>query len=281
LRRVRSADRTRARALGVSLGLALLAGGCGGNKGAGELHARKKTLEREVQGLREVVSRLERGEPGLPAGDVVIAVEDGLLRTLLEAQLPLEADVDRFHVRLDKAEVAFRGSPLVNLEGKVGLRDQSGLESEMRLLGALVDIRLDPATGTLLAAIAVDHIDLKKVAGLEQLLSGATLDDLARTLRLELASRLPAVAIPVKVEQRIELPALTSGPVRIAGASMPLEVEVSQVLAVRGTLWVGVRVKAGEFGKASAQPDGSGESGADSERPRGPATRGGLQGAGR
>jgi hypothetical protein len=236
------------------LALALAASGCGGTEEAGELHARKKTLEREVKGLREVVARLDRGETALPPGDVVVAVEDGLLRKLLEAQLPLEADVDKFHVRLDKAQVVFRGSPLVTLEGQVGLRDQSGLEGELRLLGALDAIRLDPESGTLRAAIAIDHIDLKKVAGLEQLVSGATLDDLAQTLRQELAGRLPPVTIPVKVQQQIELPGLTTGPVRIDGASMPLEVEVSQVLAVGGTLWVAVHVQAGEFVKTSAPP---------------------------
>jgi hypothetical protein len=254
LRNGPSANATRAR-FRVVLSFALLAGGCGDTKGAGELHARKKTLERQVEGLRAVVARLERGEPGLPPGDVVIAVEDTLLRTLLEAQLPLEVDVDKVHVRLDKAQVAFRGSPLVTLEGKVSLPERSGLESEMRLLGALVDIRLDPASGTLRAAIAVDHVDLKKVAGLEQWLSGATLDDLARTLRGELASRLPAITLPVRVQQKIELPALDSGPVRIDGASMPLQVEVSQVLAVRGTLWVAVRVQAGEFAKTGKAPE--------------------------
>jgi hypothetical protein len=237
---------TRAPAL---LALATFAGGCAGPRGAGELHARKKTLEREVKGLREVVARLDRGEPALPTGDVMIAVEDGLLRELLEAQLPLEADVDKFHVRLDKAHVAFRGSPLVTLEGKVGLRDRSGLEGEMRMLGALDAIRLDPESGTLRATIAVDHIELKKVAGLEQLVSGGALDDLAQTLRAELADRLPPITIPVKVQQRIELPALATGPVRIDAASMPLEVEVSQVLAVGGTLWVAVHVQAGEFVK--------------------------------
>jgi hypothetical protein len=236
----------------VSFALSLLLAGCAGANGAGELHARKKILEREVKGLREVVARLERSEPALPTGDVVIAVEDGLLRQLLEAHLPLEADVERFHVRLDSAQVAFRGSPLVTLEGKVGLREKSSLEGEVRLLGALDDIRLDPENGTLRAAIAVDHIELKKVGGLEQLVSGAALDDLARSLRAELASRLPPIAMPIKVKQRIELPALTTGPVLIDGASMPLEMEVSQVLAISGTLWVAVHVRAGEFVKTRA-----------------------------
>jgi hypothetical protein len=245
--------RTRAPRLGP-LAAALLVAGCGGAQGAGELHARKKVVEREVKGLRAVVARLEQGAPGLPPGDVMIAVEDALLRQLLEAQLPLEADVERFHVRLDKAQVAFRGSPLVTLEGRVGLREQTGIEGEVRLLGALDDIRLDAESGTLRAAIAVDHIDLRRVAGLEQLVSGAALDDLARGLRVELASRLPPITIPVKVQQRIELPALAAGPVRIAGASMPLDVEVSQVLAIGGTLWVAVHVQAGEFVKTVASP---------------------------
>jgi len=235
------------------LAVVLLAGGCGEAPRAGELHARKKILEREVEGLREVVARLERGEPGLPPGDVVIAVEDGLLRDLLEAQLPLEADVERFHVRLDKAQVAFRGSPLVTLEGRVAWRERDGIEGEVRLLGALDAIKLDPESGTLRAAIAVDHIDLKRVAGLEQVLSGVALDELARTLRVELTGRLPPVAIPIKVAQRIELPPVTTGPVRIDGASMPLEVTVSQVLAVGGTLWVAVRVEAGQFRKTGEE----------------------------
>jgi len=235
------------------LGLALLWVGCQGPSGA-EVHARTVTLEREVMGLRRMVARLERGEPGLPPGDVMIAVEDRLLRDLLDAELPLELDVDRYHVRLEKAQVVFRGSPLVTLEGHVCLRERADLEGEVRLLGALDQIAIDAASGTLRARIAVDHIDLKKLAGLEGFMSGATLDDLARDLRRELAGRLPALTIPVKVQQRIELPGMTSGPVRIAAASMPLEVGVSQVLAVGGRLWVAVHVQAGAFVKADATP---------------------------
>ena len=230
----------------------LCSAGCQGPQGAGELHARKVTLEREVKGLREMVSRLDRGEPGLPPGDVTIALEDRLLRDLLVAELPVEVDVDRFHVRLDQAQVAFRGSALVTLEGRVRLIERADLEGEVRLLGALDHVAIDPESGTLRATIAVDHIDLKKLSGLEGFVSGSTLDDLARTLRKELAGRLPALTIPVKVQQRIELPALTTGPVRTDGASMPLEVGVSQVLAVGGTLWVAVHVQAGDFVKANA-----------------------------
>ena len=235
------------------LGLALLWVGCQGPSGA-EVHARTVTLEREVMGLRRMVARLERGEPGLPPGDVMIAIEDRLLRNLLAAELPLELDVDRFHVRLDRAQVVFRGSPLVTLEGRARLADRPDLEGELRLLGALDQIAIDAGSGTLRATIAVDHIDLKRLAGLEGFMSGAALDDVAQNLRHRLVGRLPTLSIPVKVQQRIELPAMTSGPVRTAAASMPLVVGVSQVLAVGGRLWVAVHVQAGAFVKADATP---------------------------
>jgi hypothetical protein len=225
---------------------------CGGAQGGGELHARKAVLAREVAGMRDMVARMERGEAALPEGDVVIALEESLLRDLLVAQLPFEADVDRFHVRLDAARVAFRGSPLVTLEGSIVVIEHPNLAGDVRLLGTLENIVVDQSSGTLRTTVAVDHIDLKKVAGMESFLSGGTMDELARRLRKELAGRLPEVTIPVKVEPRIELPALTSGPVRIAAAAMPLEVGVSQVFAVGGRLWVAIHVAPGDFVKVAA-----------------------------
>ena len=48
----------------------LLAAGCGREfEGAGDLRAQRVVLEREVEGQRDVVARLERGEPILPAND--------------------------------------------------------------------------------------------------------------------------------------------------------------------------------------------------------------------
>jgi hypothetical protein len=152
--------------------------------------------------------------------------------------------------------VSFRGSPLVTLEGHVGLAQGGNLEGEVRLLGALDQIVIDPKSGTLRATLAVDHVDLKRLGGLEGFVSGETLDDLGRNLRKQLAGQLPTLTIPVKVQQRIDLPAATTGPVRIESASMPLEVGVSQVLAVGGTLWVAVHVEAGHFVKAKGPTQG-------------------------
>ena len=235
--------------------LAVVAAACGSRfEGGGHLRAQAVVLRREVEGLREVVARLERGEPMLPLDDVAIAIEDTLVRDLIAAQLPLEADVDRFHLSLRAAEVHFRGSPAVRLRGVLAPKERPDLAAEVDVVGALEKIELDRSSSTLKAGIAVDHIGIEKAAGIESILSGATLDELARMARLRIKEQLPAVQIPVKVQESIELPAVTAGPVRIDGARMPLQVAVSQVVAGQGTLWISVHFQPGDHVKTADAP---------------------------
>ena len=53
------------------------------------------------------------------------------------------------------------------------------------------------------------------------------------------------------MQQAIDVPALTSGPVRVQAATMPLDIGVSKVLASAGRLWVAIRVKPGMFVKVA------------------------------
>lgn len=233
------------RDLGLVLALVPVLG-CGGSKDGGRLHAQRKALEREVGGLRAVAGRLERGDPALPEGDVVVAIGDELVRELLTAQLPFEVQTEKLHIRLQRAEVRFRGNALVVLQGTVALASQESLQGELSVQGAFERIVLDPASGTMHASVAVDHVDVTKVAGLEALLSGASLDEFARELRLQIQDKLPEVTIPVRIQQRIELPAFDDGTVRIAAAALPLSAQVSEVLAVEGQLWMALRVELGK-----------------------------------
>ena len=84
-------------------------------------------------------------------------------------------------------------------------------------------------------------------------------DELARVVRKQLEGHVPEVQIPVKIEQGIELPSVTDGPVLIQGARMPLEVAVADVFAGGGLLWVAVKVVPGELVKTEA-PLAGGES---------------------
>ena len=224
-------------------------------EGGGDLRAQKVVLEREVEGYREAAARLERGEPVLPKEDVAIAISDTLIRDLIGAQLPFEADVDKFHIALRTAEVKFRGSPVVELTGALNLKNRPNLQAAARVIGALEGIAVDPATATLKARISVDHLALEQVAGFEQLLSGSTLDEVGRMVRLQIKEKLPEIQIPVKVQQSIELPAVTRGPVRLDGARMPLQVAVSQVLAGQGILWIAVHFQPGDLVKTADAPE--------------------------
>lgn len=236
----------------LAVALALAAAACGGRSdGSGALHAQKVVLQREVEGLRDLVGRLEGGGSSLPADDVVVAIEEAFVRDLLEAQLPFETEVDAYRVRLDRAEVTFRGSPLLALEGTVAPKDNAGLQGELKVLGALEKIRVDAASGRLSASVAVDHVDIKRIAGFESFLPGGGLDELSRAVRLQLNGRIPDLAIPVRAEQKIAFPALTDGPVRIDAASLPLAVGVSTVLASRGRLWIALSVQPGDVVKAA------------------------------
>ena len=244
--------------------LALVLPACGGRfEGGGDLRAQKVVLKREVEGLRESVARLEKGEPILPFEDLAVAIDDTLLRDLISAQLPFEMDVDRFHVSLTEVEAQFRGSPIVRLRGVLSSRERPELVAAVTVIGALVGIEVEASSSTLRANIAVDHIGIEKAAGLEQLLSGSTMDEAARLVRLQLTDRLPPVQIPVKVQQSIDLPAVTSGPVRIDGARMPLQASVSRVLAGQGRLWVAVHFQPGDLVKTKDAPEAGDTSAAE------------------
>jgi hypothetical protein len=237
------------------LAAALLLGGgagCKQDKGEGELHARQSALQREVEGLRTTVAKLERGEPILPEDAVVVAVSESVIKEFLDAQLPFEADADKFKVKLTKGEAVFRGSPAVHLAGSIWPAEHPDLVGEVRVQGALEDIRVEAETGTLRATLALDHVDLVQMGGLEKFVPGGSMNELARTVRKQLEPHLPAIQIPVTIEQGIQLPSVTHGPVLIHGARMPLAVSVAEVFAGSGILWVAVAIVPGELTKTAS-----------------------------
>jgi hypothetical protein len=241
--------------VGCLLGAPLLLGGASGctrDEGGGELHARLSTLEREAEGLRVSLGKLERGEPIIPADAVAVGVSEAVIKEFLDAQLPFEADAERFKVRLSQGEAIFRGSPAVRLAGSIWPSEHPDLVGEVRIQGALEGIKVEHETGTLRATLVLDHVDLVQMGGLEKYIPGGSLNELARAVRKELEPRLPPVQIPVTIEQSVELPSVTDGPVLIQGARMPLEVAVADVFAGRGNLWVAIRVVPGELTKTAA-----------------------------
>jgi hypothetical protein len=239
----------------AGLGLAVAVGSlvaCERDRGEGPLHAQLAVRRREAEGLRASLAKLERGEAILPEDAVVVAVSESVVTDLLNVQLPFEADAGSFRVKLAHGEAVFKGSPVVRLTGTIAPAGHPDLAGEVAVLGAFEGITIEPASGTLRATIAIDHVDLVKVAGIEKFIGGASLNELGQLVRHQIAGHFPAVQIPVKIEQSIDLESVTDGPVRIEGARMPLEVEVVEVFAASGSLWVAVRLVPGEFVRTAA-----------------------------
>jgi hypothetical protein len=237
---------------GIAVAIGCAVAGCKPDRGEGELHAQLAARERQAVGLRASLARLERGEAILPEDAVVVSVSESVIKEFLDAQLPFEVEAGSFKITLAQAEAIFKGSPAVHLTGAIAPTGHPNLVGEVRVQGALEDIRVEPESGTLRATIAIGHVDLVKMAGLEKFIGGGSLDELARTVRKQLEGHLPQVQIPVKIEQGIELPSITDGPVLIEGARMPLAVAVADVFAGGGLLWVAVNVVPGELVKTAA-----------------------------
>jgi len=245
-----------ARTLAIVLAIAATLAGCSKKyEGGGELRAQRVVLQRELDGLSETVERLERGDPVFAEKDVVVAIDESLLRELILAELPFEADSGPNHLTLSECEVRFHGAPTVRLRGVVSRTGAVDLQAAIEVIGAIADIAVDPESAALKARIAVDHLDIEKASGIESLVTGSTLDELARALRLAISDKLPVLRIPVKVEQAIELPAVTNGPVRVAGARMPIDAGVDRVFAGEGRLWIGLYFQPGELVKTAEAPE--------------------------
>jgi hypothetical protein len=239
----------------VLLGAMVLGGpACRKDQGEAALHARQSALEREASGLRESVARLERGEPILPQDAVVLSVSEAVVKQFIDAQLPFEAETDKFKVKLTKGEAVFRGSPSVHLIGSIWHVEHPDLVGEVSAQGALATIEVEPESGVLKATLALDHVDFVQLAGLENYIPDASRNELARRVRKELEPRLPPIRIPVKIDQAVDLPTVTDGPVRIQGARMPLSVEMAGVFAGQGVLWVAIRVVPGELSRPELSP---------------------------
>lgn len=232
--------------------IANLASACADpHAGAGELRAEQVLIERELEGLRDSAARLDRGESLFPDSDVIVSIDGSFVQGLITARLPLELTAAPYRVTLTAVDVGFEGAPTVRLRGTITRDGLVTLGAVVRVTGALTAIDIDTVTSTLRARISADHLEIEQASGIESILSGSTLDDVARLVRLEAATQLPAIEIPVRVQQDIDIPAVTDGPVRIRGVRLPVRASVSRVFAATNRLWIGLHVEVGQVGKST------------------------------
>lgn len=192
----------------------------------------------------------------IPFDQVLIVVQQRLVRDLLQATLPYEQILaNRYRVRAESAEVTFDdGFALVQLRGRASLVDDRDTAAEIDVYGAIDIVELDPATGVLHGRVKVLAVETQRVdvAGIRAPVR-RLVDDLSREQLSAFEPLMSNIEIPIRVEQTVRIPAVNQSGIRIQEAVLPLEAAVVDVKAFRGKLWVCVQAKA-EIAAARAKP---------------------------
>ena len=239
--------------LALSLALASLAPACRDRAEPARVLAREEHLQRQIEDLRILVDRAERGAL-VPSDGVVIAISEDLAQRLVQLALPREFVLhDRFRARLEKAEVRFRDKHgAVRFDGSVAWAEGADLydadvSADVTVFARLETVAVHPKEGLLVAQIVPMGFEIQRltVGG-----ESRAARRLAESIAGEMAESLSALAfpltIPVVIEHALRFEGVQAGPVRIRGGSVPLRAVVRDASAHGGRLWIVLQVEAGQ-----------------------------------
>jgi hypothetical protein len=226
--------------------------GCGrADPAARERIVERDQLRREVAGYRA----LEGDAPGTVMDrktDVLVTVTDTLLRSLLVAALPLTIELrNRAKITLTAAQVSFRANVArVDLTGHVQRTSYPHIAAAVKLRGALDRFTVDKKHA-LRARINIDDVAIDTPTGVLAAFDPlviAVLQSVVERSLPELTEALPSVAVPVRLDQAMNLPGF--GPdatLSVEATSAPLTVTASRVIAFQNRLWIALHVELGAF----------------------------------
>jgi hypothetical protein len=203
-------------------------------------------LERQEQGLKSLIAAAKEGRL-IPFDQVLVVVSQELVQSLIEATLPLEQVLaERYRVRAESVHVTFDdGFALVQLRGRASLVTDDQTQAEIDIYGGIDIVDLDPQSGILRGRVTILAVDTQhvNVIGVPTPVR-RLVDDLGREQLKVFEPLLQSIEIPVKLEQNLQLPAVSQSGVRIPEASLPLQAAVVDVKAFRGRLWICATAKA-------------------------------------
>lgn len=224
----------------------LLLAGCRNDQAVRELLTERAQLSREIAGYRALDDVMRRGLVQR-ADEVVLSVTDTLMRTLLQASLPVRVsipgDVD---VELDSLELSFVGnSARVVLNGTSTRTSFPRAAARLQLHGGIDEFRTD-STHSLNARIRLDRADVRSPTGVPNAL-GATASSILQNIvdraLPQIARSLPAVVLPVRVDKALELPGFgPEGALAVNPANAALTISASRIIAFQHRLTVVLRV---------------------------------------
>jgi hypothetical protein len=238
------------RAFGCALAALTLAACDGGPRARAESAA----LRRQAETLRNLIAAVETDQ-AFSSKHVTLGIGQELVRDLLQLTLPVETETaPDLRVRLETAQVAFDGGESrVTLRGRVSRASAPQTFADLVVHGGLHRFEVGEPAGHVRARVALDRVDVRQAeaAGLGRDLVEVVLDRLGVTTLEALAQQIPPLAIPVRFERALELPAVSAGPFELASGSLRFRVALAQVVPLGGRLWVLLDVGA-EAGPARA-----------------------------
>src|SRR5262245_12964991 len=227
------------------LGLCLLAG-CAPSEQESDYLARRAILERQNQGLRELIAEEERGSL-VPTDRFLIGISESILADLFRSQLPLERPLGkRFVVRLESATVLLRDTfGAVTIEGSGHRPATPDRKTAVRIFGGLDSVAIDPVTGMLHVKIAIDHIDILRAGILEGVLGRGGKKFIAQAGLPMIQDAIPRLEVPVVLGRSIRVPPVEAAGIQPDTLQVPLNLSVERVIAAGGKLWVTIQAAVG------------------------------------
>lgn len=207
---------------------------------APRLSASEILLTQQNEKLTELVAAAEKGTL-LDFKGILVIVDQVLVQDLLRAVTPLDADVGGgFHVNIDAADTAFGdGVALVRMTGTARVRGAS-VSAPVTVFGAIDVVEIDPVSGVLRCGVSILGVEAHDTEALGHNDPVGRLTEALAHGGLSLL--LGSLEIPVRVENRLTIPAVDSKRLSIVAEDLPLTVVARQVKVFGGKLWVFVDV---------------------------------------
>ena len=208
-------------------------------------------LVAQISDLQKLLARAERGDLAFK-DRIAVAISEDVLKQFLDASLPREVTVaERVRVRIESAQPFFRGNNAAVVFQAVarGLEADTP-EARLEIGGSLERVRIE--RGTLIADVQMAHFTVIGTS-LGEMAAG-TLEAMVRENAGAITALLPAVEIPVRLEQSVEIEGFSAGGVSAGAGSLPLQITVAEVIPVSQRLWVLLDARAGTW--QGVEPEG-------------------------
>jgi len=244
--------------LALALTAALTTAACGEPDAPLRVVAEEEHLSREVEDLRRLVGRAEKGTL-VPRDAVVIVLSERLVREAVRLSLPREEALPGgFRVRLERVDVRLRdGQAAARLHGGVAWADdhrvhEGDVSAQLTLFARVEATTPDARARTLTARVVPYGFEIHHLrVGEERPRTRRLIEALGRALPEAFPALSTSIALPIAVERGVRLSGVKAGPIEIDGATVPVTLSVRDTFAQGGRLFVVLHVMTGRWKRES------------------------------